>query len=430
MRLHVCLEGQVAAVLDSSRSHTQLTYSDEWLNSEAAYPLSQSLPLVAKRLTGAPVVNFLWGLLPDNERTLDAWGRRFQVSARDPAALLAHVGEDCAGAVQFVREERIDEVLASEKEAPKIDWLNEHELEHRIRHLTQDAGATRENAAEGQFSLSGAQVKTALYFDQKRQRWGVPRGRTPTTHILKPVANNFDGFAENEHFCLTLARRMGIAAARTQWRPIGGIPTLIAERYDRIEVEGRWNRIHQEDCCQAFGIHPGSKYENEGGPGFAAIMGLLDTSNDPQADRDRMMKTACLIYLLAATDAHSKNFSLLYGRGDNGPSMRLAPLYDIASAWPYPRRIPPQKMKLAMRIGRHYRMREIQSRHFIDLAKVCRYPASRLMAVLGELAERVPDEALSLRAEIRETSIAQGPMDRLVNSVVAQCTATIRTIKA
>ena len=210
MRLHVCLEGQVAAVLDSSRSHTQLTYSDEWLNSEAAYPLSQSLPLVAKRLTGAPVVNFLWGLLPDNERTLDAWGRRFQVSARDPAALLAHVGEDCAGAVQFVREERIDEVLASEKEAPKIDWLNEHELEHRIRHLTQDAGATRENAAEGQFSLSGAQVKTALYFDQKRQRWGVPRGRTPTTHILKPVANNFDGFAENEHFCLTLARRMGI----------------------------------------------------------------------------------------------------------------------------------------------------------------------------------------------------------------------------
>jgi serine/threonine-protein kinase HipA len=91
MRLHVCLEGQVAAVLDSSRSHTQLTYSESWLNGNGAYPLSQSLPLVAEQLTGAPVVNFMWGLLPDNERTLDAWGRRFQVSARDPAALLAHV---------------------------------------------------------------------------------------------------------------------------------------------------------------------------------------------------------------------------------------------------------------------------------------------------------------------------------------------------
>ncbi len=136
----MCLEGQVAAVLDSSRSHTLLTYSDSWLASTGAYPLSQSLPLIAKQLTGAPVVNFMWGLLPDNERTLDAWGRRFQVSARDPTALLAHVGEDCAGAVQFVREERLDE----------------QELERRIRHLTQDAGATRENALEGQFSLSGA----------------------------------------------------------------------------------------------------------------------------------------------------------------------------------------------------------------------------------------------------------------------------------
>jgi serine/threonine-protein kinase HipA len=52
-------------------------------------------------------------LLSDNERTLDTWGRQFQVSARNPAALLACVGEDCAGAVQFVREERLDEVLTT-----------------------------------------------------------------------------------------------------------------------------------------------------------------------------------------------------------------------------------------------------------------------------------------------------------------------------
>ena len=43
MRLHVCLEGQVAAVLDSSRSHTLLTYSDSWLTSTGAYPLFQSM---------------------------------------------------------------------------------------------------------------------------------------------------------------------------------------------------------------------------------------------------------------------------------------------------------------------------------------------------------------------------------------------------
>jgi serine/threonine-protein kinase HipA len=161
--------------------------------------------------------------------------------------------------------------------------------------------------------LSGAPAPRGI--GRRNKRWGIPRGRTPTTHILKPVSSGFDGFAENEHFCLALARRIGLAAANTEWESIGGIPTLIAERYDRVQLTGRWHRIHQEDCCQALGIHPGSKYENEGGPGFAQIMSLLEGSDEPGADRDRMMKTACLIYLLAATDAHSKNFSVLYSRG-------------------------------------------------------------------------------------------------------------------
>ena len=430
MRLLVCLESQVAGTLDFTGSHTQLTYSEAWLNSNGAYPLSQSLPLIPERLTGAPVVNFMWGLLPDNERTLDAWSRRFHVSVRNPAALLANVGEDCAGAVQFVREERLEAVLATSQGMQNIQWLEESELERRIGHLTRDAGATRDSATEGQFSLSGAQAKTALYLDKKRQRWGIPQGRTPTTHILKPAANSFDGFAENEHFCLTLARRVGLAAAETQWRSIGAIPTLIAERYDRLELNGRWHRIHQEDCCQAFGIHPGSKYENEGGPGFANIMSLLDATDEPEVDRDRMMKTACLIYLLAATDAHSKNFSLLYSRGTDRPSMRLAPLYDIASAWPYPRQIPPQKMKLAMRIGKRYKVREIQTRHFVDLARACRYPAGKLMLTLSELCKRLPDEALSVREEFRKTTIAHDAVDRLVAGLLAQCKTTLRAINA
>jgi serine/threonine-protein kinase HipA len=65
------------------------------------------------------------------------------------------------------------------------------------------------------------------------------------------------------------------------------------------------------------------------------------------------MSAAALTYFLGATDAHAKNYSLLYARGAQRPSLRLAPFYDIASAWPYARRIPPQKMKLAMRVGRH-----------------------------------------------------------------------------
>src|SRR6185437_3599729 len=430
MRLMVCLEGQVAGILDASGARCSLTYTDTWLSTNGAYPLSQSLSLRPGPLTGTPVVNFLWGLLPDNERTLDAWGRRFQVSARNPVSLLAHVGEDCAGAVQFVREERLDEVLATDRNTPQIAWLGDKDLERRILHLSQDAGAVRESALEGQFSLSGAQAKTALYFDRQRQRWGIPQGRTPTTHILKPASKDFDGFAENEHFCLVLARRVGLAAANTEWQRIGGISTLIAERYDRVRIAGRWRRIHQEDCCQALGIHPGSKYENEGGPGFAQIMSLLEGTDDPRIDRDRLMKTACLAYLLAATDAHSKNFSLLYSRGSSRPSMRLAPLYDIASAWPYPRRIPPQKMKLAMRIGRHYRLKEILPRHFSELAKACRFPADALLAMLKDLSVQLPDEGLTVMKEIESSGMARAVLVALMDGLAAQCKVTSQSLRA
>ncbi len=37
-------------------------------------------------------------------------------------------------------------------------------------------------------------------------------------------------------------------------------------------------------------------------------------------------------WLIAGTDAHAKNYSLLLA----GDQVRLAPLYDIASALPYP----------------------------------------------------------------------------------------------
>lgn len=430
MILFACLEGYVAARLEARGSRVVFEYLEPWLSLRGAYPISQSLPLRPVPFAGAAVLNYLWGLLPDNARTLDAWGRLFQVSARNPISLLAHVGEDCAGAVQFAREERLEAVLDSSRRAPVVRWLDEQELARRIRHLAEDASAVREGPDEGQFSLSGAQAKTAFFHDSNRDRYGIPQGRTPTTHIFKPVANDFDGFAENEHFCLELARRVGLPAARTHWRLIGGVPTLIAERYDRFARDGRWLRIHQEDCCQALGTHPASKYESDGGPGFRDIMALLESADDPTADRARLMRTACFIYLIAATDSHAKNYSLLLTRGHDRPSMRLAPLYDLASAWPYPRRIPVQKMKLAMRVGKYYRLRQIQARHFDDLARSCRYPPEELRNSLAELTQALPDEAAALATSLRGQIGAGEILGVLVDAVAKQCREVLGRLAA
>src|SRR5580700_10731167 len=138
MRLFVCLDGEVAGTLEMRGSTVRFVYSEAWLADKGAYPVSQAWPIQPTGITGSVVTNFLWGLLPDNERTLDAWARRFQVSARNPVALLSHVGEDCAGAVQFVREDRLDEVQAAADAPPQIEWLDDSQLERRIQHLAQD----------------------------------------------------------------------------------------------------------------------------------------------------------------------------------------------------------------------------------------------------------------------------------------------------
>ncbi|KAA0575769.1 type II toxin-antitoxin system HipA family toxin [Azospirillum sp. B21] len=36
---------------------------------------------------------------------------------------------------------------------------------------------------------------------------------------------------------------------------------LLVTRYDRVQRDGRWLRVHQEDFCQALGKPPGAKYE-------------------------------------------------------------------------------------------------------------------------------------------------------------------------
>jgi hypothetical protein len=78
--------------------------------------------------------------------------------------------------------------------------VTEDEVCERLRALRADHSAWRSAQDTGQFSLAGAQPKTALLFERKR--WGVLSGRVPTTHILKPPTGEWDGHAENEHFSL------------------------------------------------------------------------------------------------------------------------------------------------------------------------------------------------------------------------------------
>jgi len=397
---------EIGRVHQEAKARLTFTYDRAWRAADEAYPLSLSMPLAAAEHGPGVVEPFLWGLLPDNERVLDRWARKFQVSARNPFALIANVGEDCAGAVQFVRPERVDEVQSGA--ADKVDWLDETDIAERLRALREDHAAWRLPRDTGQFSLAGAQPKTALLFDNGR--WGIPSGRLPTTHILKPPTGHFDGHAENEHVCLALSHALGMPAANSRVARFGEEIAIVVERYDRIRLGNEIVRVHQEDICQALAVSPTRKYQNEGGPSVAAIVELLRTQSSERADdTDTFIDAVGFNWLIAGTDAHAKNYSLLLS---SGPRVRLAPLYDVASILPYDD-FDMRKIKMSMKVGAEYRLQDVGLRQWRKLAQEVHIDEARLIDRVAAMAAQLPDAIADIRVAVQRDGLDQPVVERL-----------------
>lgn len=402
---------KMGVIEKGANERLRLIYDDDWREGQDSYPLSLSMPLAAAEHGHGAITAFLWGLLPDNEFVLDRWAKRFQVSPRNVFALISHVGEDCAGAAQFVRPERVSDVLQAKS---RVEWLNEADIAVRLRTVREDLAASRLPGDTGQFSLAGAQAKTALLYDGKR--WGVPSGRWPTTHILKPPSLKFEGHAENELFCLRLARQFGLPAAHAQVQMFDNEKAIIVERYDRLREGGRITRAHQEDMCQALGLPPTRKYENEGGPSVRAIIDLIrDSSSAREEDEATFLGAIVFNWLIAGTDAHAKNYSLLIGQSGRA---RLAPLYDVASALPYDT-LNQGKLKSAMKIGGEYVLKNIGVRNWRKLAAETRLSEEFVLTRAREMAQAMPGAAEMVRDALKAEGIAH-PIVKLMAERLAE----------
>jgi len=388
-------------------------YSDEWLASSPAYPLSVSIPLAPGQQGQGKIEPFLWGLLPDNEIVLGQWARKFHVSPRNVFGLIANVGEDCAGAVQFVRPDRLDAVRSGAE--PEIQWLHEAGVAERLRVLRQDQSAWRIARDTGQFSLAGAQPKTALLL--QNGRWGVPSGRVPTTHILKPPTGEFEGHAENEHFCLELARSFNLPVVNSEIRRFEDQIAIVIQRYDRVRTGGTIRRVHQEDVCQAMSLPPTRKYQSDGGPGVREITELLTTfSTAPVEDIKTFVGAIAFNWLVAGTDAHAKNYALLLG---SEARIRLAPLYDLASTLPYPG-MRPIGLKLAMKIGGEYGLRHIAARHWRRLAVEAHQNPDEVLANIRATARVMPDHVSTIQKRAKNDGLVHPTVDRLSEKLIAR----------
>ena len=159
----------------------------------------------------------------------------------------------------------------------------------------------------------------------------------------------------NEHFCMSLAARVNLAARlNLQVAPVSirrlPEPILLIERFDRA-VE--WNpgapdtaatvtRMHIIDACQALDLPSTFKYERNLGAGkdvshirdgvsFERLFGLLKQTVVPAAARSYLLRWAILQLVLGNSDAHGKNISFFVRPAGLVP----APMYDLVSVNSY-----------------------------------------------------------------------------------------------
>jgi serine/threonine-protein kinase HipA len=422
--LRVLVDGELlGVVVQRSGGDLYLTYERSWQERGDSFPLSLSMPLAQREHRDRVVKPFMENLLPDNARILERWARQFHVSARNAFALLTHMGEDCAGAVQFVRPDRYEDVINTEH--AEIEWLTEEEVGVRLRDLAEQHGTGRLPGDRGHFSLAGAQPKMPLILDGGR--WGIPSGPVPTTHILKPPAQqDLNGFDINEHLCLRLARELGLAVAESRIQRFAGQEALVVARYDRLRTEeGRVMRLHQEDTCQSLGVSPLRKYQNEGGPGPADIVNLLlRESDDAEADVAAFLDALALNWVIGGTDAHAKNYSLLLSSG----SVRLAPLYDLISIFPYPHRVHFREAALAMTIDREYRLWKIRRRHWEGLAARCDLDPGPVVERVAQLVAAVPSALERAAVEVRSEGVQHEIIERLEEDAVEHSTRCLEVL--
>lgn len=374
-------------------------YDAGYVSNPRAIPLSYSMPLT-QRIHKDPVVrNFLWGLFPDNEFVIREWARELQVTASHPYDLAVSIGHDFAGAIYFGNPSETESGLQP---------LSNRELIKLLDELAKNPAHTRVDISRGRFSLAGAQSKTALR--KVGKKWYLPMGLEPTTHILKPMLKTHpDDYAYNEHYCHSLAARLGIKVAQSQVEMMGEHTVFVSFRYDRFVLpDGKVIRLHQEDICQAMGIHPSEKYESDGGPGIAAIMQLLLSAKNGRISRERFMDAVLFNYLIMGTDAHAKNYSLIYGRDGD---FTLAPLYDLSSYLPY---VSQRKdMRLAMRIGKDYKDPSILKGNFVQLCKQCNYPEVQLFAQANAMIEKIQVEGPKLKTELSKQGLWNVTLSKL-----------------
>ena len=356
-------------ILGSDPAEAVFVYDPEYIDEPGATPISISLPLGREPFLPLQTRAFFEGLLPEGF-TRRSVAQHMQVDEQDYISILHGLGRECLGAICVAGD---DEIIPEASYEPLT--------ERQVRELAAE-GVSRstEIITKTHLSLTGASGKVGLYLDEDSGDWFLPQGTAASTHIIKQSHIRMRDIVTNELLSMRTAARCGIRVPESFILDTGGGSEeeilFATRRYDRIFPEkataeksdpaekltdsGRHEtsgqsaatdmmsprRLHQEDFAQAMGIPAADKYEKKDGSHLSDMIRLLTTTSvDPIGDIGQLWDRVVFNCLIGNTDAHIKNFSIIYDADLHG--RRLAPAYDIISTTVYDS----STREMAFRIG-------------------------------------------------------------------------------
>lgn len=379
-----------------------LDYDPDWVTAPGAFPLSPALPFLpppAGHAAGA-IKRFVENLLPEG-RALDITASTHRVSKSNIYALIAALGSETTGAFRFWRS---DEVPPEAAAKPPRE-VTRTELDQRIAERDELPLAIWDGKVR--MSIAGVQDKLMVYLDRPLDEGGrlfLVEPPLASTHILKPdpARQATPHLVVNEHYCMSLARRMNLpVAAVSLYRTPK--PVLVVSRFDRVVMQdASVRRLHIIDACQALDLPESHKYERNLGSGdhvrniregvsFERLFKCVDQTVNKAVARLTLLRWALFQFLIGNCDAHGKNFSFFVHREGLAP----APWYDLVSVVQYPR----LAHELAMAWGDAFSLDEVTAFQLADFAQRCGIDRNLLKREATRLAKlaaaHAPHQALA-----------------------------------
>jgi serine/threonine-protein kinase HipA len=412
--LPVYFEQRLVGTIDVNKSGPGFTYDADWMELRGAFPISLTMPFKSERIASDIFLPWAANLLPESDQ-LRTLGQILGMARSDVIGLLSAIGGDTAGALSFGQPAR----------TASVQWrpvVKSEELERLIEELPNKPFLVGEEGVS--MSLAGAQTKLAVSIDDSG-RVCIPMNGSPSTHILKPDAPQLLGGVQNEAFCLTLAKRVGMPTPEITTGRAGERAFLLARRYDRTNVGGRWRRLHQEDYCQALGKPPSAKYESNqtGIPGpTLGDMFEVTRGHMPAIDTVKLLDMAVFTVLVCNTDAHAKNYSILI----RGSGASLAPIYDVmcGDVW--------EKVtkRLALTVAGESRGEQLEGRHWQRFARECGLNPKQVVERVSALAKSALAKVEEAAAEVAGMPAGPHPiLDRIKEAVQRRATMLLQQLQ-